>query len=142
MPNLSIKQIVCGLVILLLVGLVFYCNHLSDRYKVLEMNFTALKESYDDKVSALTECSGATDALKAREDEITTRARAALDEAKKQAVVDYKASQSLLLRKPVQPVITPQNQSQYGGSDKDIQLKDYLATQQLMNEMIDSRSPR
>jgi hypothetical protein len=119
-----------------------YCNHLSDKYKTLEVNFAALKESYDDKISALTECSGATDALKAREDEITSKARAALDDAKKQAVVDYKASESLNLRKPIQPVVTLQNQSQYGGSDKEAQLKDYLATQQLMNEMIDSRSPK
>jgi hypothetical protein len=142
MPKLSIKQIVCGLVIMLIVGLGLYYNHLSDKYRVLEMNFAALKESYDDKVSALTECSNATDALKAREGEITAKARAALDEAKKQAVVDYKASESLLSRKPVQPVITSKNQSQYGGNDKDVQLKDYLATQQLMNELIDARSPK
>lgn len=137
MPTFSISTYIQLTLGAILLALGFYCNVLMDRNDSLTQKNTELTSSYNAKVEALTTCSKATTELKAKEIKLTADALIAVAEAKKKAVLDYKASNDFLFRKPKPPVITPENVINYGGAETSIQLGDYLSTQELMNEFID-----
>lgn len=140
MPTFSISTYIQATLGAIIVALGFYCSHLDSKNEDLTTKNIVLTTSYKDKVDALTECGVVTTKLKERESKITADAKEAVEEAKKKAVIEYKAANDVLFRKPKQPKITPENVQNYGGTETEAQLKDYLSTHDLMNELIDSAS--
>lgn len=142
MPTLSLTTYLKLGVLALFIALGIYCNVLRNEVADLTKSNTLLVHGYQEKVDALAICSGNTEELEKAQDTLTKNARIAVAEAKKEAVVEYKKSNAYLFRKPQEPVITKDNEKEYGGNDVMVQLKDYFASQQLMNEIIDSRKTR
>lgn len=114
-----------------------YCYVLQGENKALKTINTEQTKWLEAKTDALTLCTESTEALEKREKEITENAKKAVEEAKKEAVKDYKAANSYLFAKPKVPVITKDNEQDFGGNDTMVQMKDYLATHQLVNEFIE-----
>lgn len=139
-PEVSLKTYLYGVVLFVLMGLGLYCNYLGKENDKLTIANSEISKSYDKKVKALTECSDGVKALKDREDELTKNAAVAVEKAKKEAEAHYKAAADILARKPKQPVVTPENEKDYGGNDVMVQLKDYLASHELINEIIDKEN--
>jgi uncharacterized protein YoxC len=138
-PGIPLKTYLVGAVAAVFLTVSLYCKVLYDENAELKTKYSELTNSYDKKVTALTECSNGVANLAKREEELTKNAKEAVDKAKKGAAAEYKASNDILFRKPVQPEVTHVNAKDYGGDDVMVQLKDYLATQLLMNELIDQR---
>lgn len=138
-PDISLKTYLKLGLAVVFIGLCLFCKVLYDQNATLKFEKDQLEQSYNGKVNALAKCSKGVEDLSKREEEITKNAKEAVEEAKKKAVAEYKASNDILFRKPTQPVITSSNVKEYGGPDTSILLKDYLATQYLLNDLIDQR---
>ncbi len=142
MPAFSISTYIYATLAALFLILGLYCKHLSGEVDSLKTTNTTLTSKYNDKVTALTTCSDATAALKTHEEEMDKASAAAVEKAKIESVIDYKASQAKLFRKPVDPVVNKENEKDYGGPDIMVQLKDYLSSQQFINEVIDNEKTK
>jgi len=133
------KLYIYGAVAIAFVCLIIYCKVLSSENTSLIQDNAKINLIAGQQVTALATCDKNTKALKTREDEITKNAQAAVEEAKKQAVVDYKAANDYLFRKPKTIVVTKDNASQFGGMDINLRMTDYLQTKDMMNDAIDAR---
>lgn len=142
MPKLSLNTYIHIAVAIAFLAMLYVSKMLWNQNEVLTETNIKITTIYQEKVAALTSCSNGVIALKKRENEITENAKAAVAEAKKEAVVEYKASNAYLFKKPKAPVITSANVQDYGGNDTMIQLKDYLATQKLINDFIDEQAAK
>lgn len=138
MPTLSLSTYIKIAVAAAFALLLLYCNHLENKVSDLTKTNTELNLVYNQKVEALKLCSQGTEDLKKREDELTENGKVAVEQAKKEAIKDYVASHIYATKKPEQPVITPDNVKDYGGNDTMTQLKDYLASQKLINDFMDA----
>lgn len=138
----NISYYACGILALLLLvaGLtlkVVYKDNgllIADKAK-LELTVTNQK-------AALDTCSKNTIDLKVREDELTKNAKAEVEKANEKADTNRKAFLNLLNSKNKDPIITPENVSNYGGEDDAAKMRDYLNTQYLLNQYIDLRNSR
>jgi hypothetical protein len=138
MPQFSVSTYIYATLGAIVLALGFYCSHLSDSNDSLKADNTRISQAYNGKVTALTQCSEATEKFAEKESKLSDDAKKAVEIAKVEAVKDYKAANSILFRKPKDPLITIENTKYYGGPDTTVQLKDYLATQDLFNELIDA----
>jgi hypothetical protein len=131
-------KLIAGLMILAAVLAVWYHIHSleEDNAKLLQDKGT-LTANYTSLQSASAQCSRSVEDFAAQSDTRTKQAQVAVEEAKKEAVENYKTSNAYLFAKPKAPIITKDNAKNYGGTNKDSQLNDYLATQELFNTYID-----
>lgn len=139
MPKLSMSVYYHLSIVAVFLGLLFFSRMMWNKNEVLTEANTKITLVYEEKVRALQTCSSGVVALKKKDDELTKNAKVAVEEAKKSAKVDYKSSSDTLFKKPKAPVITKANVQDYGGEDTMVQLKDYLATQKLVNDLIDEK---
>jgi hypothetical protein len=116
-----------------------YCWFLNNSNERLVKENAQLVIIAKNKQDAAKQCSDNTDELVRVEKQNTENAKLAVEQAKKEAVRDYINANNILIRKPVQPKITAETANNFGGTDKDAQLKDYLSTHDLANEAIDTR---
>ncbi len=121
------------------ITLMVYCKMLKSENKQLITDKATAVALNQTQATAITACTKNTQELKDREAELDKNAKAAVEEAKKEALVEFKRSNEILFRKPKAPVITADNAANFGGTDKEEQLKDYLSAQDLANEEIDRR---
>ena len=138
MPKVSITTLIHLAIVAVFFGMLFFSKVLWDKNEALKKTNIEITLVYEEKVKALAECSGGVIKLKKREDEITKEAQKAVELAKKQALVEYKEANAYLFKKPKAPVITAANVQDFGGPDKEVQVSDYLATQKLVNDMIEA----
>lgn len=142
MPNLSISTYIHLALAAIILALGVYCKILKVENSALDSRITLLTNSIQIKITALKDCSDATQAVLDKEALNTKNAKIAVAEAKKNAVVDYTAATQVLVAKPKSPVVTKDNAKDFGGLDDMIKEKDYLATQQLINDAIDARATK
>lgn len=133
--KIGIYAIIAGMVLML--GL--YCKTLKEDNTKLSKSIGELTVLNEVQGKTMLACSDGTAKLKDREAEITENAKVALAEAKKEAEGNYKRYRDIIHRQPKEPVVTKDNEQEYGGSDIMIQLKDYLSAHDLANEEIDLR---
>jgi len=129
-----------GAIVLVFVALLGYCKYLRTENHHLEIENDRLTQAYDAQKKAAQLCSENTLALKKREDELTENAKVAVEVAKKEANENRQTASDILFRKPKTPTITKENVKDYGGENKEVQLTDYLQTQDLLNSYLAIRS--
>lgn len=137
MPKVSLSTVIHLVIVAVFMGMLFFSKVLWDKNEALKKTNIEITLVYEEKVKALALCSGGVLKLKERETKITKEAVAAVTEAKKEALVQYKASNAFLFKKPKAPVVTAANVQDFGGTNVEVQIKDYLATQKMINDMID-----
>ncbi len=138
MPKVSLSTVIHLFIVAVFLGLLFYSKNLYEENQKLTKQYVEITVVYKQKEAALEECSKSTQALKKKEAEITKNAKGAVAEAKKESAVEYKQANDFIYKKPKAPVITDINVKNYGGDDTMIQMKDCLATHQLVNDAIDA----
>jgi predicted S18 family serine protease len=138
-PLSAIQGYIYLAVALAFAALLVYCKVLHRENVTLISDKAKLEQSVTGFIKTVERYDAATKELKAKEDERTEAAKAAVEEAKKSSHIDYVASQTLLSRKPKPPIVTPGNANQYGGLTTELKMSDYLAAQDLANEEIDRR---
>ena len=124
----------------IVVGMYFYVDHLQISNDFLTKENTRITLVMANRVAALIECSNSVGAFKTESDTKTTSAQVAIQEAKKESTKDYIIANDILFFKPTLPTVSTTSVQNFGGSDKTLQLNDYLQTQALMNKFIVSRS--
>lgn len=136
----NIKLVAYGAIAAILAAILIYCYILRKDNAQLASDLAKSTIVLGQQSQVLLACDKNTKDLKAKEDKNTTDARVAVEEAKKQAVEDYKRTIDLAHRKPKDPVITKDNSKNYGGTNTSEQVKDYLSSHDLINEEIDIRA--
>lgn len=112
------------------------------KVNVLELQNKDLALIAKEKQKAAQECSDSVKFFREAETEKTKLAQKALEEAKKEADEWREKAKNTSQKKPKEVIVTDKNNVHFGGNDSTIQLKDYLATHQLMNEDIDERDEK
>jgi hypothetical protein len=137
-----IYGIIAAVVLTVIGGMGFEIHSLKKDNATLTTNVATAVATNAQQKTALQECSAATDKLKADQDKMSADEEAAIAQARLDAITDYKNSNTILFQKPVVPVITKENEADYGGTDKTAQNNDYLATQKLLNDYIDQHNAK
>lgn len=137
-PKAILDLLIKGSVVLL----AWYALDLRDANSSLQVQVDNLRPLSEKQAKLLTECDTNTKALVSAEKKNTEDARAAVEEAKKEAASEHDRALELARKRPKEVVVTQENAKNYGGTDTTAQTKDYLATHDLANEEIDLRAKK
>jgi phage-related tail fiber protein len=137
-PKAILDLLIKGSVVLL----AWYALDLRDSNSKLQVELNTLRPVAEKQVKLLAECDTNTKALKEAEKKNTSDAKAAVEQAKKEAQAEHERADDLARRRPKEIIVTKDNAKDFGGTDNAAQMKDYLATHDLANEEIERRAKK